>query len=153
MPRLRALAVGESTYGMTELGHTLAPPKRLTGALRLLQSSIAAGAALILGCQSERLNVTVPVVQPPLVQAGARRGVPVQRIRAGRAIYLLQCARCHAPEPVARYSAEDWASILPGMARKTRLTAQEESDLTAYVNAVMDTVTNTPAIGRSNGFP
>ena len=51
----------------------------------------------------------------------------------GRALYVGRCAKCHAAEPVLDYSATEWATIMPDMAERTKLTPRETAAVTAYV--------------------
>ena len=55
----------------------------------------------------------------------------------GRAIYVGQCAKCHAVEPVLDYTRAQWATIMPDMAERTKLNAGETAAVTAYVNHVL----------------
>ena len=55
----------------------------------------------------------------------------------GRAIYVGQCAKCHAVEPVLDYTRAEWGTIMPDMAERTKLTAAETAAVTSYVNQVM----------------
>jgi hypothetical protein len=81
----------------------------------------------------------VPVdVAAPVIPAAAVEGNQPGRVDAGRSIYVspTKCARCHSPKPVWEYSAEAWTQdILPRMARKARLTPEEQDGLLAYVLA------------------
>ena len=55
----------------------------------------------------------------------------------GRAIYVGQCAKCHAVEPVLKYSRAEWAKIMPDMAERTKLNPAETESVTAYVNRIL----------------
>lgn len=54
---------------------------------------------------------------------------------AGKAIYNIQCVRCHKAKPVADWSQEEWKPILNSMVKKAKLNDLEISQLTHYVNA------------------
>ena len=55
----------------------------------------------------------------------------------GRTIYVGQCAKCHAVEPVLDYTRAEWAAIMPDMAERTKLDASETVAVTAYVHHVL----------------
>ncbi len=55
----------------------------------------------------------------------------------GRQIYLGQCTACHVAEPVAKYSAGQWPGIIREMAVETKLSADEERAVLAYVMAAL----------------
>lgn len=89
--------------------------------------------ALTIGCLS--IDQIAPPVDPILQEIGRRDGIDAERLEAGRRIYLTDCARCHTPEPIGRYSAEKWQSILPRMFLETKLDEGREATLQAYVQA------------------
>ncbi len=53
----------------------------------------------------------------------------------GRKLYFTKCADCHVAEPVKRYSAAEWAHILPDMAEEAKLSPSETAAVRAYVKA------------------
>lgn len=59
------------------------------------------------------------------------------QILLGREIYVTRCAKCHAPEPVTRYSRTEWDRILIDMAEETNLNPQETTAVTSYVMTVL----------------
>ncbi|MES2468739.1 MAG: cytochrome c [Verrucomicrobiota bacterium] len=86
---------------------------------------LAALLAALSGCVS--LETAAPVSGPP--GSGP--------LAEGRALYVGRCAKCHAVEPVLDYSAAEWATIMPDMAERTKLTARETAAVTAYVASVL----------------
>ncbi len=89
-----------------------------------------AGLAILLGvagCASTDLSRVAPVPEAPTT-AGVLRG---------RSIYVTRCAKCHAPEPVRKYSAAQWREIIPDMAEETRLSAADTQAVTDYIFAVL----------------
>lgn len=54
----------------------------------------------------------------------------------GRDIYITKCAKCHSPEPVARYSKTRWHEIMPEMVEETNLNAEDAAAVMAYVLAI-----------------
>lgn len=93
--------------------------------------AVVLAVAAPLGCRQ------VPVEQAaPPVAALPGSGVAVERLEAGRAIYVSEsrCARCHSAKPVGEYAASAWErDILPGMAKKAKLTDEEYENVLAYV--------------------
>lgn len=66
----------------------------------------------------------------PSVQA---TGVDLEQLKRGRHIYLTDCARCHAVEPIDHYSRSEWLNIMPDMAEESELTPDETDDVETYV--------------------
>ena len=60
-------------------------------------------------------------------------GVVGADLRHGRTIYVTDCARCHRPEPVTRYTEAQWLKTLPWMSGEASLSPREAADLKAYV--------------------
>ena len=57
---------------------------------------------------------------PPVAAVNA--AAPGANLALGREIYITSCAKCHAVEPVRKYSREDWKNhIIPEMAALTKL--------------------------------
>ncbi len=81
-------------------------------------------------CAAPAPRTAAPPVTP---SAAARSGYDAASLERGRAIYLTACVRCHRARLVGDYSAAQWRDVLPVMARKSRLTAAQERDVTAYV--------------------
>ena len=86
--------------------------------------SLGLAAALgLAGCASMNLDLVAP---PPTV--------PTPELVRGRQIYVTKCAKCHAPEPVKKYSPAEWQTIMPEMAEETNLSATDAAAVTAYVH-------------------
>lgn len=82
-------------------------------------------AALVLaGCASMDLTLVAP---PPPAQEGGGE------LLRGRQIYVTRCAKCHAPEPVKKYSPAEWQTIMPEMAEETNLSSADSAAVMAYV--------------------
>jgi uncharacterized membrane protein len=89
-------------------------------------------AALMTGCVP--LDTAAPRVETLVARkAGAR---PAQ-LEQGRTIYITKCAKCHAPEPVHRYSRTRWEGIFKEMIEETKLDSSESAAVRAYVFAVL----------------
>ncbi|MHC5007560.1 MAG: hypothetical protein ACYTGF_09415, partial [Planctomycetota bacterium] len=65
----------------------------------------------VIGC------ATIEELAPPVggltMREGKTMGVSADNLERGRAIYITQCARCHSPEPVTRYTEAQWRETLP----------------------------------------
>ena len=81
-------------------------------------------AALLIGASCASLSIDN--IAPPVSADDAQ-------LYRGRRIYLTKCARCHAPEPVAKYSRSDWDRIMPEMVADTRLAPADADAVTRYV--------------------
>ncbi len=77
--------------------------------------------------------VTLDTSAPLL--AGSAQADPTST--AGRHIYITTCAKCHSVEPVKNYSAAQWATIMPDMAQRSKLTPAQEHQVTTYVRRVL----------------
>jgi mono/diheme cytochrome c family protein len=94
---------------------------------------LLAAAALASGCVS--LEMAAPPVNTLATGASGQRRMLLEQ---GRNIYITKCAKCHSPEPVRNYSAARWTTIIPDMARETKLSSPETQAVTSYVLAVLD---------------
>jgi mono/diheme cytochrome c family protein len=90
-----------------------------------------AGSLLMAGCQMGS------GLSPAIMEAGVRTGLGGEQIKAGYHIYNGRCIACHSPEPVGRYSREEWSGIIPDMAKRSKLTPAETAQLRAYVTAAL----------------
>ena len=82
------------------------------------------------GCMS--LEQMAPPVERIVAAGDSSQAESLDR---GRRIYTTTCAKCHAVEPVARYSLTRWKDILVDMGEQARLGAEQQADLAAYVLA------------------
>ena len=89
----------------------------------------------VIGC------ATIEELAPPVggltMREGKTMGVSADNLERGRAIYITQCARCHSPEPVTRYTEAQWRETLPRMSHESMLTDQEAADVRDYVMATL----------------
>ena len=90
---------------------------------------LAFGACLVAGCAN--LATIAPPVTPSLA---ARTRTDASVLAGGRTIYLTQCTSCHAPESISEHAGK-WPGIIREMAPKSRLTAEQEHAVLAYVLA------------------
>jgi mono/diheme cytochrome c family protein len=66
-------------------------------------------------------------------------GVIADDVRNGRMIYIDNCARCHRPEAVTRYTETQWQKILPWMSDQALLSPEDAAAVKAYVLVTLRT--------------
>jgi mono/diheme cytochrome c family protein len=77
---------------------------------------------LLVSCDSLSTSHIAPPVPSENVQ-----------LTRGRRLYLTTCVRCHAPEPIAKYTVVEWAEIMPEMVEDSRLSPADAAAVTSYV--------------------
>ena len=101
------------------------------------------GLALHAGCMT--LEQMAPPVDAGLQLVAQRQHVGVSMLELGRQVYLMDCARCHGVEPIGRYSESHWRKILPRMTKESKLNAQQQAAVNAYVMAAHAFLNRDPA--------
>jgi hypothetical protein len=91
--------------------------------------------ALLLGCAAFPRE-PLPDADPAFLAAAGSRGFDQGAVSRGHEIYASACVRCHTAIHPARLTAAEWDTTLPKMARLSRLTPGERSDIRAYIDAV-----------------
>jgi mono/diheme cytochrome c family protein len=104
---------------------------RVAGVLAL------AMAGAIAGCATQG-NVAPPVTTAML---GSSRGGTLETLSEGRRIFVGPCARCHAPDPLSRYSLSEWQANVEDMAPRAKLDPARKAALLAYIAAAKSTPT------------
>ncbi|MCH7871497.1 MAG: hypothetical protein IID33_07335 [Planctomycetes bacterium] len=99
----------------------------------LMPSTVVAAFALHAGCMT--LEQMAPPVGVEFQRVAQRQHVNLSALELGRQVYLLDCAKCHGVEPIGRYSESRWRKILPRMGKESKLDAQEQAAVNAYVMA------------------
>lgn len=59
---------------------------------------------------------------------------PNAKVEDGYNLYAQSCNRCHKLKTVEDYSREQWDKILPNMAKKAKLTPEQEATVNEYIN-------------------
>lgn len=77
---------------------------------------------------SEKTAGTVSTVKDAEVK------MPTMELAEGKHIYNNDCTKCHAPEPVEKYTQEQWNKIIPNMAIKAKLTPEKTALVQSYVS-------------------
>ncbi len=95
--------------------------------------TVVAALALHAGCMT--LEQMAPPVGVEFQRVAQREHVDISTLELGRQVYLMDCARCHGVEPIGRYSESRWREILPRMGEESRLDAEEQTAVNAYVMA------------------
>jgi len=75
-----------------------------------------------------------PLPVPTAAQAAAV-GSDLATVTAARSTYARSCSGCHALDHPADHDEKTWRDVMPDMAKKAKLTAQEAQDVLAYVLA------------------
>jgi mono/diheme cytochrome c family protein len=109
-----------------------------------LMAAVAMGAGLVLSaCQS------LEQIAPPVAAVAAR---PSGNLELGRDLYLTKCTKCHAPEPILKYSASEWETIAADMAVETNLNAHETAAVRDYVMAVLASAEKSRPLDERRGM-
>jgi hypothetical protein len=97
-----------------------------------MRTRIAIPAAVIVALAA----CVTPAPVPKLEDAGGD-AARLDRLAAGRALYVGHCGGCHALHSVARFSDREWREQVGEMVRtrKVRLTAEERARLIDYLTA------------------
>jgi cytochrome c5 len=72
-----------------------------------------------------------PINQP--VEEPVKDAALSANAMAGQGLFNQHCGKCHDLPVVQEYSAERWDRIVPSMAKKSHLTAEEEASVMAFV--------------------
>ncbi|MCO5261001.1 MAG: hypothetical protein M9916_12750 [Crocinitomicaceae bacterium] len=59
---------------------------------------------------------------------------PNTQVEEGYNLHAQNCAKCHKLKTINKYTREQWDKILPSMARKARISAEQEASINEYVN-------------------
>lgn len=59
---------------------------------------------------------------------------PNTEVEEGYNLTAQHCARCHKLKTVDNYTREQWDKILPNMAKKAKLTPEQEATINEYIN-------------------
>lgn len=59
---------------------------------------------------------------------------PNETVEEGYTLQAQHCTRCHKLKTVDNYSREQWDKILPNMAKKAKLTPEQEATINEYIN-------------------
>ena len=94
---------------------------------------VACAALIIGGCAAMSTQQAAPSVTPALIDAGNARGLAPADIKRGREIFVGRCAECHTLQPPVGRTEAQWREVLPRMARRARLDADEARAVEAYV--------------------
>jgi hypothetical protein len=95
----------------------------------------SAALLLLAGCSTTmKDDPNVPRVTPALV-AAAGSGTTLLLLKHGRETYTQECAACHAPEPVRKYTMARWREIVADMGDRADLPAAPRAAVLAYLEA------------------
>jgi hypothetical protein len=89
--------------------------------------------------------VSIETAAPPVPAVANASQKNYQQLCTGRELYLGKCTKCHSPEVIKKFSLEDWTGdIMPSMAKKSKISAEEEACLMAYITTVSKAPTPVP---------
>lgn len=98
--------------------------------------SVLAGLIMVVtGCAVDTARVPKPTEEMAMAM-----GVRQAELARGHATYLEHCNQCHERIPPGKIDPENWRGIVPHMAVRAHIDAEEERDLLLYVMAAHGTV-------------
>jgi hypothetical protein len=80
-----------------------------------------------------------PKLAPPVTDADVQRGkvfwtdCSMERLNAARTLYTNKCGTCHSLKKTNSRDEAQWRKIIPPMAKKAKLSVEEESLILNYV--------------------
>ena len=84
------------------------------------------------GCATTRASL--PTAEELSAAGTLPGGANTDALRRGRAIFVTECAAYHRLYLPGEYSAEQWRGIIPRMARRASLSADQTADLDLYLS-------------------
>jgi mono/diheme cytochrome c family protein len=100
---------------------------------RLLAGGVLAVAWGMAGAGCATQANVAPAVTTAMLGPG--RGGTLETLSEGRRIFVGPCARCHAPDPLNRFSFTEWQANVEKMAPRAKLDASGKASLLAYIAA------------------
>ena len=93
-------------------------------------------ATLILG----GCGAVIPRVTPELVALAQQRekAANAESLEESRALYVTRCSSCHSLNDPRDYHEKDWPSWMHKMARKAKISSEQEQQLLIFVLAARD---------------
>jgi cytochrome c5 len=90
---------------------------------------------LFAACIGPRHSAPAPELSPELFARGQTLGFAANELEHGRAIFKAECNSCHRLPAVDGESPEEWEKVIPRMAKKAGLDAEETAAVRAFVLA------------------
>ncbi|MDH4471414.1 MAG: hypothetical protein QE487_02340 [Fluviicola sp.] len=91
--------------------------------------------AMIASCRTtEEVSKVEPSKEPVTVptEPTKEEGLSADAL-VGEGLFNQHCGQCHNLPKIEDYSAEKWDRIVPSMAKKSRLTAEQETSVMTFV--------------------
>ena len=91
--------------------------------------------AMIASCRTtEEISKVEPGKEPVSVpvEPAKEAGLSADAL-VGEGLFNQHCGRCHDLPKIEDYSAERWDRIVPSMAKKSKLNAEQETSVMTYV--------------------
>ena len=97
------------------------------------QLTLAGMVLLLAGCAS--FQAGAPAITPEMTKVAMSAGDSFEKLEKGRRLLATRCTTCHALEPVAKYTIQEWREIVCDMADRSGLKEEEQQEIQAYLNA------------------
>lgn len=121
--RTTTLELADKTVGAPDRGRFIS---RFTACFKLADITLATAIFVgIAGCAT--------ISAPPPPPAGAAATTSPEEFDAARKLYVNQCGRCHKFYNPNKYSATDWNLWMRKMAKKSKLTVEQEEMLARHL--------------------
>jgi hypothetical protein len=85
---------------------------------------IYSGVLFLLSCSPK----VAPTAESPKIS------FPNSMVEEGYNIHAQSCVDCHNLKNIDNYSREEWDKILPSMAKKAKLTSEQETLINEYID-------------------
>jgi hypothetical protein len=87
---------------------------------------------IVICCKSTQTLAPTPTLAPTTADVTIAQshwqGTTIDQLKQGYDMFMDKCTSCHGIKNPQDYSEDDWNTIMPKMARKSKIT-QEQSDL------------------------
>ncbi|MBI1338303.1 MAG: hypothetical protein GC164_15280 [Phycisphaera sp.] len=103
---------------------------------RIITLIVASIVVTVAGCVS--LETALPPPGRWVTQVLPEVDPDLPALERGRSLVIQHCGRCHAVEPIARYSLQQWRKIVPDMAAESYLNAAQTQEVLAYILTTRD---------------
>ena len=104
--------------------------------INIFNAAFFTTATLILG----GCGAVIPRVTPELVALAQQRekAASAGYLEESRALYVTRCSSCHSLNDPRDYTEEDWPGWMHKMARKAKISSEQEQQLLVFVLAARD---------------
>ena len=89
-------------------------------------------ALIVVSCSVNQIEKLAP---RPTAAMSVTSGVSLTKLEKGRAVFVVNCGRCHEYQFPDTVSRADWHHVVPGMAWNAGISKSDQQALTAYLLA------------------